>query len=80
MRLQIFVVGLCSQLLGPIERQIELATTVVQLTRFGGRVLVVVQQFAGSSVQGLGQNFGFGVVGFDAQLFHAHSQSQEFAE
>ena len=80
MRLQIFVIRLRSQSLGPIQRQVKLTATVVQLTRFSRGILVVVQQFTGGGIQSLGQNFGFWVVGFDAQLFHAGGQCQELTE
>ena len=78
--LQIFVSRLCGQLFGPVHGQIELAAAIVELTCFGGWVLVVVQQGACRCIQSAGKNFGFFVASLDAQIFERNSQGQEFAQ
>ena len=74
------VVRLCRQFLGPVHGQVELAAAVVKLARLGRGILAVVQQLAGGGVQGLGQNLGFLVVVFDAQVFQRHGQGQKLAQ
>src|SRR5476649_343292 len=78
--LQFRVLALRGQGLRPVQRQVEVAATVVEFAGAGRWRLVIVEQLAGGFVQGLGQQLGFRVAGLDAHVFQRHGQGQEFAQ
>src|SRR5471030_1368992 len=78
--LQFRVLALRGQGLRPVQRQVEVAATVVEFAGAGRWRLVIVEQLAGGFVQRLGQQLGFRVAGLDAHVFQRHGQRQEFAQ
>ena len=72
LRFQLGIIVLCGKLLSPIQGQVEMAATVVQLAGFARWRLVVVQQLAGGRVEGGAQQFGFRVVGLDPGFFQGN--------
>src|SRR5690554_2670025 len=79
-RLELGVLVLSGQGLGPVHGQVEVAATVVQLTHLAGRRLVAVQELAVGLVQGLGQHQGTAVVEGLAQMLQGGGQGQELAQ
>src|SRR3989338_8717771 len=57
LRFQLGIIVLRGQFLSPVQRQVEMAATVVQLAGFARWRLVVVQQLAGGRVEGGAQQF-----------------------
>ena len=74
------VIGLCRQRLRPVQGQIKLAATVVELPGLRRRVFVVLQQLAGGGIERLRQNFGLCVAGLEAEVFERYGQRQKLAQ
>src|SRR5471032_911857 len=80
LRLQCSVFGLGGQGLCPVQRQVEVAAAVVDVSDFARWRLVVVQELASGLVQGLGQNQSFRVVVRHTQMLKGSGQGQELAQ
>ena len=74
------VFGLLGQFLRPVHGQIELAATVVELTGFPRRALVVVEESADRGVHGLAEQGRLLVVRLAAHVLEAGAQRQEFTQ
>src|SRR6202012_3480962 len=75
-----FVVVLRGEFLRPVQRQVELAAAIVELTGLARRALVVVQQLSDRMVKRLAQDFGPLDAGLDSYILETRSQRQKFAE
>ena len=62
------VTGLGGECLGPVERQIEVGTAVINAAEAAGGGLVVEQEFAGRFVECVGEDFCAGVAVDEAQV------------
>ena len=67
--------------MGPVEGEVEVATAVVDAgADFAGRALVILQELAVGFVEGLGEDFGFGVVLGDAEVLEGRGEGEELTE
>src|SRR5699024_9499454 len=77
---QIRVRSLRSQLLGPVQRQVEVAAAVVDLARLAGGRLVLVQERGRGGAESVGQDLRASVAGGGGQVLEALRQGEELAE
>jgi len=80
LRGEFLVLGLSRQALRPVQRQIEVAAAIVELTHFAARRFVVVEEQTVSLIERLGKNLGAGIAGDIAVLLERFGQRQKFAE
>jgi len=79
--LEVGVLGLSGQGLGPVEGEVEVAAAVVDAgADFAGGALVVFQELAVGLVEGLGEHGGFRVFLGDAEVFEAGGESKKLTE
>jgi hypothetical protein len=78
--LQLAVVSLAAERLRPIQGQVEMAASIVELAGLRRRRLVVVEQLAGRLVERLREDLRLVVVGLDAEVLERYSDREEFAE
>src|SRR5688572_19520926 len=78
--LQFLVLRLLYQRLGPIERQIEVASARVHLADFRRRRFVALEELAISAVQSRRENESPGVTCLVCEVLDGNSQSQKLSE
>ncbi len=72
--MEIRVVRLFGESLRPIEGQVEVAASVVELVNLARGGLVVPQEEIGGVVQGSAENCGLGVVVRRGEVFEGNGQ------
>ena len=77
---QLGVVGLPGEFLGPVEGEVVVAAAVVDAADPAGWGFVLVEERAGGPVEGVGEDLGLLVAGFDGQMFQADGEGQELTE
>src|SRR5690606_25859433 len=68
------------ELLGPEEREVEVAAAVVDLTHPTGRRLVLLQESAGGTVEGLGEDECLAVPAALPEVAEGLGQREELTE
>ena len=78
--LQSLVFSLIGYLCRPVQREIEMAATVVQFADFARRRFVVFQQFADGAIERPGDDAAAGIVGLSCFIFNRYLEGEELAE
>src|SRR5262245_51417190 len=68
------------QRLCPIEREVEVAAPIIDLSDLSGRRLVALEELGVGLVQRISQNLGHRVVSRFRQVFQGSSQCEELTE
>src|SRR5512133_1558765 len=75
--LELLVLRLRGEGLGPVEREVEVAAAVVDLADLAGRGLVVVEELADRLVERLGEHRGLRVAGDPADVLEGGAEGGE---
>src|SRR5688572_3010727 len=73
----LFIGRLCSQGLRPVQRQVEMAAPVVDLTYFTSRRLVALEELCVGLVQRIGEDLGHLIVSHLRQMLERGRERQE---
>src|SRR5690606_29631100 len=77
---EVLIRGLRSELLCPVERQVEVAAAVVDLAHLARRRLVALEEAGRRTVEGVGQHLSARLAGLIGQMFERRRQRKELAE
>ncbi len=75
-----WVLGLGGEGLGPVEGEVEVGAAVVDGSKFAAGGAVVFQELGGGGIEGVGEDFCFGVGLGDGEVLEGGGEGEEFAE
>src|SRR5213594_144096 len=68
-RLKVLILRLLGQRLRPVQREIKMASAIINLAHLAGWRLVALQELGVGLIERIGQYFCGGIVGYFAQVF-----------